>query len=97
MRDLGASNVMARSMIMGGVAKETRISGIRMEPGKSLFTVASWPAPLENFHKHEILPVANCREIAEAVADDVQSGFGIHLASQAFHVGRRETGISDKR
>jgi hypothetical protein len=45
-RDLGASNVMARSMIMDGVAKETRISGIRMEPGKSLFTVASSPAPL---------------------------------------------------
>ena len=56
LRDLGASNVMAR-----------------------------------------IIPAANCLEIAAAVADDVQKGFGIHLASQAFHVGRRKTGISDKR
>lgn len=49
-RDSGASKVMVRSIIMGGVAYEMTKSGLRMDPGKTLlFTIASWPASVMVF------------------------------------------------
>ncbi len=42
--DSGASKVMVRSIIVGGSVEEMTMSGLRVEPGKTLLTDGAWPA-----------------------------------------------------